>query len=362
MVKKNIRSGMALCSVLSAFTPSAQALLIEIDPGPGLASMPQALTAFNRAANQWSSRIADPVTVRIDADMVPLGAGIIGQATSVHLQGSYDTIRNAMVNDALDEADDAVVSALPTGGHFSALLPVGFGLSGSLSATKANLKALGFTGLDASFGLTDASIEMSSGFAFDFDASDGVDAGTIDFETVAAHEIGHALGFGSAVDTVDRMAAYGQTGDITPRTLDLFRFAAGTTFSGQVDFTLKPRDLVPGDAAMFAEPDEALAFSTGRHNGDGRSAGHWQDDALSGSLIGIMDPTLARGTSIPIAASDLRALDLIGYEITAVPVPPTLYLFVSGLLGMAVLIRRKGRRIYTRIDHEGREGTQRKST
>lgn len=328
---------MSLCGMSS----SAQAFDININPSPALAANPAALAAFNRAANQWASRISDPITVNIDADLAPLGAGVIGQAGSVLLQTGYDTIRNSMVADSAGEADDGVVGALPTAAQFSAFMPAGFGLNGSLSATKANLKALGFTGLDLSFGATDASITFSSNFAFDFDNSDGVGAGQVDFETVAAHEIGHALGFVSIVDTIDAAIFNGQALDVAPRTLDLFRFGAGLNPSNMADFTTMARNLVPNDAALFDDLINEWAFSTGAFTGDGRQASHWKDNGLTGTLLGIMDPTLASGVAIPVALSDFRALDLIGYDIAAIPVPAALWLFGSGLSGLILVARRR---------------------
>ena len=59
-----------------------------------------------------------------------------------------------------------------------------------------------------------------------------------------------------------------------------------------------------------------------------------------------MDPTLAFGQLITVMESDLRALDLIGYEIyddsyaAAIPEPATLSLLLLGGLGMRLRRRR----------------------
>src|SRR5262249_18337475 len=42
---------------------------------------------------------------------------------------------------------------------------------------------------------------------------------------------------------------------------------------------------------------------------------HWKDDALTGILIGAMDPTLRTGTVQTISAADERALELIGWTL-----------------------------------------------
>ena len=65
----------------------------------------------------------------------------------------------------------------------------------------ANAKALGIVPGDAP-GI-DATITFNSSVSFDFDPSDGITPGTTDIIGVATHEIGHAMGFVSGVDTVD---------------------------------------------------------------------------------------------------------------------------------------------------------------
>ena len=337
----NLKQRYKRCTTLSvlflclAFNPGANALTININPGVTLAGNAAALDAFDRAALLWSNQLADPFTMTIDANLVPIAnPNVIGQASSVTLVGSHDLIVNAMKADSLAEPDDGIVASLPSAAQFSAILPLGFGLTGSVGGTKANLKALGFAGLDADFGLTDATIEFNTNFAFDFDNSDGVGVGLIDFETVAAHEIGHALGFISIVDSIDFFLNQGISPNISPRTLDMFRFGDGTADdpATTTDFTNNARNLVPGDAAIFDDLANEFSFSTGSFNGDGRQASHWKDNGLTGTLIGIMDPTLASGAIVPITNADLRALDLIGYDITTVPVPAAFWLFGTAMI------------------------------
>lgn len=284
---------------------------IVLVPGAGLAANAGALAAFERAAAQWEALISDPIVVTIDADFADLGnPAIIGQASSVLLQGPFDLVRDAVVADA--DPDDDVVAAMPTAAQFSASLPPGFALSGFLLGTKANLKALGFAGLDESFGVSDATITFNETFAFDLDGSDGVDPGTIDLETVAVHEIGHALGFFSIVDGID--GAVG--GEVTPSTLDLYRFRARGANPGSASrFTRSRRSAVPGADEIFDDVESESRLSTGIFGGDGRQASHWKDDVLTGTFIGVMDPTLAAATIEPITAADRRAFDLVGYDI-----------------------------------------------
>jgi len=339
----------------------ARGLVINID-APGLSGTP-ALAAFQRAAGAWEAVFSDPVEVTIAAELLALGSpSILGQTSSVLLAAAHDVIRNAMVADGLSESDDGVVAYLPDASQFSATVlgftpEIFFGLSGLLSATKANLKALGFnaTALDQQFGAADATVQFNSQFAFDFDRSDGIDPGLTDFETVAAHEIGHVLGFSSVVDTVDALAAAFLVTDISPRTLDLFRFEEGMEPSTPAEFTSAPRLLVPGFLdlttfgdlfpAVFADLDNAFPLSTGFFLGDGRQASHWKDNDLSGALVGLMDPTLAQGQRFDISAADIRALDLIGWDYDpAVAEPASAVLFAIALLFFSFARRRLSRR------------------
>jgi hypothetical protein len=314
---------------------------IVINPGPTLAGNPDALAAFNRAAQAWEARIADPITVTINADLAALGSGIIGRASSVILNTGYTTVRDAVVSDAAGEADDAIVASLPSFAQFSAIIPGGSTLSATLAASKANFKALGFTGLDTQFGATDATITFRTSFAFDYDHSDGVGTGQIDFETVAAHEIGHALGFMSIVDSVNAGLTPIQT-----TVLDRFRFGndLGADPATAGEFTTFARNLMPGVDAITDEINGATPerrMSTGLVTGlfadtDGRQASHWKDNELppDNFFIGLMDPTLSAQVFYGPEESDFRALDLIGYDIAPVP-EPTSVTAAFGLLGFA---------------------------
>lgn len=329
---------LALFALLASSPLLLAQLNIVINPGAGLSSNAPALAAFNRAAAEWTSRLRDPITVNISADLSSAfaNANIIGSASNVALAGGFDLIRNAMVADAADESDDAIVGFLPTSGTFTASLRTGTSLNGTIVIAKANLKALGFAGLDAQFGNSDATITFNQAFSFDYDRSDGITPGTIDFQTVAAHEIGHALGFTSAVDDSDGGAtSYG----IQP--LDLFRFGLGAIPTDSTQFATLARELRPGFEAITSDTIDNYRMSTGQSMGDGRQASHWKDDALGFANIGLLDPTLASGIFTTPSEADLRAFDLIGYEFAVVPEPSTFALVAFAGAAMCVVARRR---------------------
>ena len=333
------RALAALLLVLACVSESRAvgSFRIQLDLGPGLVGNAPAAAAFARAAALWEARIADDVTVVISADLEALPAGVIGSTSSVILFGdNYAELRNAMVADSLAEGD-TLAAALPTFAQLQVNLPAGRSVFNSLYATQANLKALGFTGLEAVSGHNeDATITFSTNFSFDFDNSDGVSFYEMDFETVAAHEIGHALGFISALDDVDGTTA-AQYPSVVLSVLDLFRFPTAARPTTSAEFTTFTRDLTPGANVSFSDSAQTFLMSTGVAGGDGRQGSHWKDTLTIEDFIGLMEPTLDYGTDYGPSEADFRALDVIGWEV--VPEPGSAVLALIG--GLTLCVRRR---------------------
>ena len=85
---------------------------------------------------------------------------------------------------------------------------------------------------------------------------------------------------------------------------------------------------------------EIAPFSTGRYNGDGKQASHWKNI----SNIGILKPSISRGSIGQFTENDYIAFDSIGFdritsvetptEPTPVSIPPTSLLLLVGLLSI----------------------------
>jgi hypothetical protein len=194
------------------------------------------------------------------------------------------------------------------------------------------MKAIGLATTQTS----DASISFNSNVSFDFDRSNGISAGSYDFVGMAAHEIGHALGFISGVNILDYNSNNSSNSLTYVNSLDLFRFSAESYNQGKntIDWTADTREkyfsLDGGTTVMVAD-----AFSTGVLHGDGYDPGHWKNN----SNFGLMDPTAGTGELLSISNLDIQAVDVIGWNV-AVPEPLTI-LGAMTAFGFGAAFKRK---------------------
>lgn len=330
--------------VLLAATQASALSIVFTDVGDTPMSA-EALAGFQAGADLWESVLLDPVTVRIDIAMRDFGAGnesIIGQAGSNFAPtAAYSQFRSAFAADAQSAADLATLATLPLGSSYQRLINQTndtpevdgdyFGTwvhtESQIYLNRANAKALGL--LPAHATGSDALIEFNTAFAFDYDRSDGISPLQMDFIGVAAHEIGHALGFISIVDYIDTVPGFAT--DFKHMPLDFLRYSAESQAQGLTD-------VGGGTVAKYLLVDgTAIAMSTGVNLGDGQQASHFKDNLG----LGMMDPTASFGELRTLSANDLLAFDAIGWNLIAVPEPSALGL---GLGGLALALAARGRR------------------
>ena len=380
-MKKYLLIATATISALSLAMPASAANIILRDTTGSFAAQgtrgQAALFSFQKAANYWNTILKNDVTINIEIGFTQFADNRIAQAGS-SLQAAfvgdiYDQLR-ANGKTALDQI--AIANLFPLNDNGSLKFITNAPLSpadnrgviggGALAnatfiddndtnnnsffaVNTANLKALGIdvdfddpfsAPCSVTFTQADSCISFSSDFAYDFDPSDGIGIGLVDFTGVAVHELGHALGFTSGVETYDIVAGTEALNQVQLdnffifSVLDLFRY--GNDFdplSGQRLLQLSANRpaffSINGNTAYNLEnPIEAEAanFSTGTLVGDGNQAGHFGDNRVIGRdrgglcpilsrSIGALDPTIAACELLTVTSNDLAVFDAIGYNL-----------------------------------------------
>jgi hypothetical protein len=293
----------ATVAALAAATPATAQFVINptftsnFDANFG-SNAAAARAAWIAAANTFSANYNDPITVNITVDAVA-GTSVFGQSGFGLISSDYNSLRNAVVSDA-KTANDA--TAIGSGGSMVGTDPI----TGTHTwwVSRAQAKALG---LIASDGANDGMTRFGAGNPFTF--SGPIAAGTFDFKGVALHEISEVLG---------RNGISGGTIGSSPNSyslLDNFSYKAAG---------VKGVDNGAGNNFSFDNGTTLLKlFNNAASNGlDSRDWAPGTNDAFnqfetSGTVNGLSDV-------------DLQLMDVLGYDLVAVPEP-------SGLLALAVV-------------------------
>lgn len=293
---------------------------------------------FELAAAIWAHYLKDDVTVNLHVggrDNLNGGKATGGAVPILHRQ-NYGVLNEYYRQDATastdgesPSADEQAIASLQTGNTVDIRVN-GEVLNGNTEVvlTSAQAKALGMTeGIDLDNG-THWNRELVTGDAldgyvvinndfdwnYDFTRSGEAAEGTLDFLSMAMHEIGHNLGFISGLDgTIDvetMLSGQTQISDFTM--LDLFRHTVDTADIENPDGSVS--SLTIGENSYFSidgGQTNLADFSTGQE-GDGFQASHWKRFRQA---IGIMDPTLAYQERASLSELDLQALDVLGWDV-----------------------------------------------
>ncbi len=302
----------------------AQALDILITDGSSTPMTTKQFAAVESGAAYWENRFDDDMVVNIIFSFDQLGDTKLGSTRIARTTHSWLNVRAALVTDATPGNElNAVVQLDPLSLE---VVDINGPRSASfITMSTANAKALGLgTGLNAFYPNPPIGIDAEIIFdsdsinTFDFDSSDGITVDFSDFAGVAAHEIGHALGFSSQADTQDNNPLLA----ISPSGLDIWRWpetgGAHTLSSGPRLFKADPAewyDSVLNNVPLSHGTDvwDAVCEKQPVRN---CQASHWSDDQAY-----LMDPTVTRGVQMFPNNEDYHALDYIGYDANLVMVP-----------------------------------------
>ncbi len=309
---------------VSAQAPEASNLIIVLRGTQQLQQNAAAAAAFNRAAQNWENVIMSPITIYIDVDFGPTAFGdpwpdqVLGATAAPSNSYPYQSVRSNLVAQANGEGSatkQGIFNLLP-----ATTVPSDLGDASGVDVYDSIARAIGLLPATAQPSDNAAQIAFNSNFTFDFDPSNGITGNATDFDAVATHEIGHALGFDSDAGT----------NLPKPAIWDLYRFRTGTTTS---TFPTAPRILTVGgspDALQydFIPGNPELGLSTGGPDGsdggggDGWQSSHWKHVPACGGAIGIMDPAIPDGCRRTITANDMLALSSFGFNLTNNNPPP----------------------------------------
>jgi Ca2+-binding RTX toxin-like protein/subtilase family serine protease len=288
----------------------------------------RAVDGFIAAANIWSKLLDNPVVINADLGFSNIGTSTLAQNTAERLTVSYESFRTALAAHRFSLDDYLATGNLSKTNSFDLLInrttnnPNGVGSlvpyldndrdanNQTISINRANAKALGLVNATDIGRDTQLILNSYGGLTWDFNSTDGIATNAYDFVGLATHELGHALGFDSGIDTLDNSVPKSDEANTFVTPLDLFRFSTQSVALGKgtLDWTATNTDKyfsIDGGITPIA------SFATGVIHGDGKEPQHWKDNLG----LGIMDPTLVRGEQPAIKPLDKQAFDVIGWNL-----------------------------------------------
>ena len=290
---------------------------------------------FEMAAAIWSSFLGDDVVLNLHIAAVDglNGNEAVGGAVPIFEEVNYGVYLEYLAKDSSSEYDESVLAALQEGNTVDVLIDVdGDGVAEvvdgntTIMLTRAQMKALG---MDEALVLGDGStwdrdvlenpegldgyivVNNSYDWSYDLTRQEKAQGGTLDFLTMALHEIGHALGFVSGLDglleTFEMHSGEHRTEGITA--LDLLRYSETSVTVDNPDGTIS--DLSFGGDAYFSL-DGGITAEANFESGKKYQASHWERLRIA---LGIMDPTLGYKERTDITTLDLKAFDVLGWDV-----------------------------------------------
>jgi len=285
-------SQLILSATLICNVPAVSAITINFDYSYDTSGFftAERINIMQSASNTITSRINDNLTA--------INNGGSNQFNAIFSapNGSGEATVNG-VNVAADSLTIYVGAQAFGSGTLAQAGPGGYSYSGAIDPSRGQGDTTSPTATDFGPWGGSMSFNSSTNWYFDNDTSTTESFAGNDFYSVVLHELGHVLGIGTSSSWNNQIA--------------------GGLFTG-------------GDSNALFGADVAL-------NG----AGHWADGVSYDGQQAAMTASILNGTRKEFTELDFAALSDIGWEITPVPVPPAVFLFASGLLGLVGFSRRR---------------------
>ncbi|MBO3457213.1 NF038122 family metalloprotease [Aetokthonos hydrillicola Thurmond2011] len=337
---------LAVSGIMGAGS-SAQALQFNFTYAPG--TRLEQMLGYEMAGRYWSNYLADDVTLNIFIEPTnTLPTNVIGGAIPGVTSQNFNTVYQRLQADATsssdrtalntvyNQCDKSLISLLQSQctGYNSLTTTRVSGLSDlevqsgvkKINLTRANAKALGIigandTGYDGYIlvsNLGNISRPLSWNYFSATNSSNIIPTGTLDFFSVAVHELTHTLGFISGIDSPEyadllTKRSFITSDDMSKYTylMDMFRLSQNSNFWNRPDISIGQDTMLSLDGGMTKLGN--MSSGSGKFGGDGSQGSHWKKD---GTYDGIMESGLgAGGTRKLVTNNDLTVLDALGWTL-----------------------------------------------
>ncbi len=338
-------AALACTAVIGSILPAeAASFNFTYAPGTTLDQM----IGYEMAGQYWSNYLANDVTLNFFIEPTnALPTNVIGGSIPGVVQASWAQVGTdfrmahslpgkASVNQQIalnNEYSQLSLNSLADT-YSNALSTQATTIAGvnTINLTRANAKALGVIngndpGLDGYILVSNLSNLTKPLSWHYYSPGDSVPSGTLDYFSMALHELGHNLGFLSGTDApnwskllTSQTLISGFTMNYT-YLLDLFRFSSKSN-SGSSVLNLFA-DKSKNDMSIGGDPffsidggtTKLADFSSGVRQdlgGDGYQGSHWERQS---NMLGIMDPTLGFGQRRQISTLDQTAMNVLGWNL-----------------------------------------------
>jgi hypothetical protein len=263
---------------------------------------------INQAINTYQTLFADPINVTINFKEMTSG---LGSSNWYYYNISYQNFINHLLADASTVDDATALAHLPHGANN----PVNG--STTINVKTANLRAIGIFGLNSGLaGGVDGIIGLNTHIT---DVGSPGTTGQFSLLSTTEHEIDEVLGLAAALPPL--------IGN-DPLPEDLYRYDA----TGNRSFTTNAA------AKAYFSIDGVTDLAQFDNQNDGGDFGDWQSNPRPAGVQPQVQDAFATSGAHPALGVELRALDVIGYNL--VPEPASLTLLALGV-GIGGLVCRR---------------------